>query len=71
MCIFVVVHCAFNILVARVFARYATTVHNDNKKIFNLIDMEKELDGDMVEKRLYEEVSDFYKNKEVVVLIFL
>ena len=41
---------------------------DDDKKIFNLKDMEKELDGDMVEKRLYEEVSEFYKNKEVVVL---
>lgn len=35
---------------------------NDDKKTFNLIDREKELDGDMVEKRLLEEVSDFYKN---------
>ena len=39
MCIFVVVHCAFNILVAHVFARYATTVHNDNKKILSRCDL--------------------------------
>ena len=39
MYIFVVVHCTFNILVVHVFASYATTVHNDNKKILSRCDL--------------------------------
>ena len=41
---------------------------DEEKKQFNMKDLSKELDGDMVEKKLYEEVKEFYKDVEVTVL---